>query len=137
MSQSQASSTMQAAMVGVFEFGLGLTLGSLLDSVAPPVDADKHWKAEAIESAAQIAGQVMVLQSTGEFIANRIVPDLTVAGFMLSLGLWAGQPNLHKKVKHVVANMKSGMRTLLTTEAAGAKEKPQDAPDPDDGAEHY
>ena len=108
----------EVALNGLFEFGLGLGLGAVIDTVAPAQDESKGWQAEAIETAITVSVNAVVLQTAGSFLIRRVSPGNTSAGILLGWGMFLGQPNLLAKVKEVVAGLKIGAVALASQQAA-------------------
>lgn len=122
------SSPAEVALNGVFEFGLGLGLGVLLDTLAPTPNADKGWKATGLEVIGQVGVQAVLLQSAGSFLLRRVTPGSTSSGLLLTVGLLQGQPNLSDKVRHVSAQLKLGALALASPEAAALAKGNHPAP---------
>jgi len=113
---------------GLLEFGMGLGMGVLLDTIAPAPDTDKSWQSTAIEVAVQVGVQAVLLQTAGSFVLRRVSPDNSSTGFMLASGLYHGQPNLGDKIRMVTAQLKVGALAFINQDAGmAAKVAPKDA----------
>lgn len=103
---------------GLFEFGLGVGASLLVETIMPEPDDSRGWLVEAVEVTATVALDAVLIQTIGSFLVRRVTPENTSAGILLGWGMFFGQPNLHRKARQVITELKTGLIAVLTQQGS-------------------